>query len=161
MSTSSAPSPTRRDRRCRESLLSRGLEDAAASAATGTVRPHISATIPSEVDAINSALTKMKAGESVLGKIAVIVDQGARGMSASLRSESPCITAALRAASRRLTLLNDEVMATSGLRITQFNLLAELERRDASPPTVGELAEILTMERSALGQTLKPLERDG
>jgi DNA-binding MarR family transcriptional regulator len=26
---------------------------------------------------------------------------------------------------------------------------------------VGELAEILTIERSALGQTLKPLERDG
>jgi DNA-binding MarR family transcriptional regulator len=82
-------------------------------------------------------------------------------MSASLRSDSPCLTAALRAASRRLTLLHDEVMAPSGLRITQFNLLAELERRDAFPPTVGELAEILTIERSALGQTLKPLERDG
>ena len=82
-------------------------------------------------------------------------------MSASLRSDSPCITAALRAASRRLTLLYDEVMAPSGLRLTQFNLLAELDRRDAFPPTVGELAEILTIERSALGQTLKPLERDG
>jgi DNA-binding MarR family transcriptional regulator len=82
-------------------------------------------------------------------------------MSASLRSESPCIIAALRAASRRLTLLYDEVMAPSGLRITQFNLLAELERRDAFPPTVSELAENLTIERSALGQTLKPLERDG
>jgi DNA-binding MarR family transcriptional regulator len=82
-------------------------------------------------------------------------------MSASLRSESPCIAAALRAAARRLTLLYDEVMAPSGLRITQFNLLAELERRDDFPPTVGELAEILTIERSALGQMLKPLERDG
>ena len=82
-------------------------------------------------------------------------------MSASLRSEGPCITAALRAASRKLTLIYDEVMAPSGLRITQFNLLAELERRDAFPPTVGELAEVLTIERSALGQTLRPLERDG
>jgi DNA-binding MarR family transcriptional regulator len=82
-------------------------------------------------------------------------------MSASLRSESPCITAALRAASRRLTLLYDEVMAPTGLRLTQFSLLAELERRDTFPPTVGELAETLTIERSALGQTLKPLERDG
>ena len=82
-------------------------------------------------------------------------------MSVSLRSESPIITAALRAAARRLTLLYDEVMAPSGLRTTQFNLLAELERRDAFPPTVDELAEILTIERSALGQTLKPLERDG
>jgi DNA-binding MarR family transcriptional regulator len=82
-------------------------------------------------------------------------------MSATLRSESLCITAALRAAARRLTLLYDEVMAPTGLRLTQFSLLAELERRDAFPPTVGELAEIMTMERSALGQTLKPLERDG
>jgi hypothetical protein len=32
-------------------------------------------------------------------------------MSASLRSESPCITAALRAASRRLTLLYDGLIA--------------------------------------------------
>jgi hypothetical protein len=30
-------------------------------------------------------------------------------------------------------------------------LLVELERCDAFPPTVGELAEILTIERSALG----------
>jgi DNA-binding MarR family transcriptional regulator len=82
-------------------------------------------------------------------------------MSATLRSESLCITAALRAAARRMTLLYDEVMAPTGLRLTQFSLLAELERREAFPPTVGELAEIMTMERSALGQTLKPLERDG
>jgi len=77
------------------------------------------------------------------------------------RTASPCITAALRAASRRLTLLYDEIMAPSGLRVTQFNLLAELERQADDPPTVGELAGILTMERSALGQTLRPLERDG
>jgi DNA-binding MarR family transcriptional regulator len=67
----------------------------------------------------------------------------------------------MRAASRRLTLLYDEVMAPSGLRLTQFNILAELERRTAEPPTVSELAEILTMERSALGQTLRTLEGDG
>src|SRR5246127_3193959 len=52
-------------------------------------------------------------------------------------------------------------MAPTGLRVTQFHILSELERRSADPPTVGELAEILTMERSALGQTLRPLERDG
>jgi DNA-binding MarR family transcriptional regulator len=69
--------------------------------------------------------------------------------------------AALRAATRRLTQLYDEAMAPTGLRVTQFNILAELERRSADPPTVGELAEILTMERSALGQTLRPLERAG
>jgi DNA-binding MarR family transcriptional regulator len=79
----------------------------------------------------------------------------------SPRSESPCIVAAMRAATRRLTQLYDEAMAPIGLRVTQFHVLSELERRAADPPTVGELAEILTMERSALGQTLRPLARDG
>src|SRR3984957_15513017 len=79
----------------------------------------------------------------------------------SFRSESPCIVAAMRAATRRLTQLYDEAMAPTGLRVTQFHILSELERRSDDPPTVGELAEILTMERSALGQTLRPLERDG
>lgn len=82
-------------------------------------------------------------------------------MKRSFHSESPCIVAALRAATRRLTQLYDEAMAPTGLRVTQFNILAELERRSADPPTVGELAEILIMERSALGQTLRPLVRDG
>jgi DNA-binding MarR family transcriptional regulator len=67
----------------------------------------------------------------------------------------------MRAASRRLTLLYDEVLAPSGLRVTQFNILSELGRRESEPPTVSELAEILTMERSALGQTLRTLEGDG
>ena len=67
----------------------------------------------------------------------------------------------MRAASRRMTQLYDEVMAPTGLRVTQFNLLSELERRTANPPTVSELAEILTIERSALGQTLRPLENEG
>ena len=67
----------------------------------------------------------------------------------------------MRAASRRLTLLYDEVMAPSGLRLTQFGILAELERRAAEPPTVSELAEILIIERSAIGQALRTLEKDG
>lgn len=82
-------------------------------------------------------------------------------MSMAPRSASPCIAAAMRAASRRLTLLYDEVMAPTGLRVTQFNILSELERRASEPPTVSELAEILVIERSALGQTLRTLVKDG
>lgn len=82
-------------------------------------------------------------------------------MSRPVHSASPCIAAAMRAAARRVTLIYDEVMAPSGLRVTQFHILSELDRQAADPPTVSELAEILTMERSALGQTLRPLERDG
>jgi DNA-binding MarR family transcriptional regulator len=86
---------------------------------------------------------------------------GDRYVKHSLRSDSPCIVAAMRAATRRLTHLYDEAMVPTGLRVTQFHILSELDRRSADPPTVGELAEILTMERSALGQTLRPLARDG
>ena len=82
-------------------------------------------------------------------------------MTAVNRTASPCIASAMRAASRRMTLLYDEVMAPSGLRVTQFNILSELQRRSAEPPTVSELADILTMERSALGQTLHTLKKDG
>src|SRR5215470_1421022 len=82
-------------------------------------------------------------------------------MKQSFHSDSPCLVGAMRAATRRLTQLYDEAMAPTGLRVTQFHILSELARRASDPPTIGELAEILIMERSALGQTLRPLERDG
>jgi DNA-binding MarR family transcriptional regulator len=73
---------------------------------------------------------------------------------------SPCIAASVRAAGRKLTQFYDAVMADAGLRVTQYSLLNELARHE-TPPTMGELARALVMERSALGQTLRPLERDG
>src|SRR5215469_5278154 len=90
-----------------------------------------------------------------------LYNESKRAMSQLPRSASPCIAAAMRAASRRLTMLYDEMLAPSGLRVTQYHVLSELERQASEPPTVSDLAEILTMERSALGQTLLPLEREG
>jgi DNA-binding MarR family transcriptional regulator len=75
--------------------------------------------------------------------------------------QSPCHAAAMRKASRRLTQLYDEALAPSGLRNTQFTILAELSRRVKDPPTMSQLAESLVMDRSALGHNLGPLERDG
>jgi DNA-binding MarR family transcriptional regulator len=74
--------------------------------------------------------------------------------------ESPCNATAMRKASRRLTQLYDTALAPSGLRSTQFAILAELERRSAEPPTMRELADALVTDRSALGHNLRPLERD-
>lgn len=74
---------------------------------------------------------------------------------------NPCIATAMRKASRRLSQLYDAFIAPSGLRSTQFAILSELERQAKRPPTVGELADVLVMDRSALGHTLRPLERDG
>jgi DNA-binding MarR family transcriptional regulator len=69
--------------------------------------------------------------------------------------------AAMRKASRRLTQLYDNALGASGLRSTQYTILAEVERRSGKPPTMAELAEALVMDRSALGHNLRPLERDG
>ncbi|HEY4066773.1 MAG TPA: MarR family winged helix-turn-helix transcriptional regulator [Burkholderiaceae bacterium] len=74
---------------------------------------------------------------------------------------SPCSVTALRKASRRVTQLYDTALAPAGLRSTQHAILSELNRRASAPPTLQALADALVMDRSALGHTLRPLERDG
>lgn len=74
---------------------------------------------------------------------------------------NPCHATAIRKASRRLTQLYDDALAPTGLRSTQFAILAELDRRAKKPPTLAQLAKALVLDRSALGHTLRPLERDG
>ena len=73
----------------------------------------------------------------------------------------PCHATALRKAARRISQLYESAMAQTGLRSTQFAILSELNDRAEKPPTLAELAESLVIERSALGHTLRPLERDG
>jgi DNA-binding MarR family transcriptional regulator len=75
--------------------------------------------------------------------------------------ESLCCATAMRKASRRLTQLYDSALMPSGLRSTQYAILTELGRRAKVPPTLQELADALVMDRSALGHTVRPLERDG
>jgi DNA-binding MarR family transcriptional regulator len=71
-----------------------------------------------------------------------------------------CFVGAARKASRRLTQFYDDALEPSGLRSTQYTILAELARF-ASPPTVAELASALVSDRSAVGHNLRPLTRDG
>jgi DNA-binding MarR family transcriptional regulator len=73
---------------------------------------------------------------------------------------SRCNISALKKAARRLSLLYDTALAPAGLKATQYGILAALNARGAALPTVGELAEELVMDRSTLGQNLRPLERD-
>lgn len=72
-----------------------------------------------------------------------------------------CSATAMRKASRRLTQFYDDALAPSCLRSTQFSILAELYQRAPASPTLGELAEILVLDRSTLGHNLRPLQRDG
>ena len=63
-------------------------------------------------------------------------------------------------AARRVTHLYDSALASCELKLTQFSILAELAHRGTSPPTMGELAQAMVMDRSTLGHNLRPLERD-
>ncbi len=67
----------------------------------------------------------------------------------------------MRKASRRVGQMYDAALASSGLKCTQFAVLVEIARHADAPPTMRELADALVMDRSTLGQNLRPLERDG
>ena len=80
---------------------------------------------------------------------------------ARLPASRECHATALRKASRRVTALYDVTLAPSGLRSTQFAILSELVDRGQGPPTLNQLADLLVLDRSGLGHSLRPLEREG
>ena len=82
-------------------------------------------------------------------------------MKADHGDPTQCGATALRKAMRRVTQLYDEYLQEIGLSLPQFGILTELVLREANPPTVTALAHAMVMDRSGLGHTLRPLERDG
>jgi len=70
-----------------------------------------------------------------------------------------CSCLALRQAARVVTQFYDQHLATSGLRTTQYSILARLNR--LGPMTINSLAAELVMDRTTLGRNILPLERDG
>lgn len=70
-----------------------------------------------------------------------------------------CNCLAVRQASRQITQFYEQALADTGLKATQYSLLARLGR--LGPLTVRELADALVMDRSTLGHNLRPLERAG
>jgi DNA-binding MarR family transcriptional regulator len=70
-----------------------------------------------------------------------------------------CICLAVRQAARHVTQFYDQLLAPSGLRTTQFSLLAKLRRR--GPMTINAFAAEMVMDRTTLGRNILPLERDG
>jgi DNA-binding MarR family transcriptional regulator len=73
---------------------------------------------------------------------------------------SPCTCFKLRSLTRRVTQLYDQVLAPSGLTVTQYSLLAHALRQDAAP-TLSELAQQLFTDRTTLTRNLKPLADAG
>ena len=75
------------------------------------------------------------------------------------KTSEECNCFAMRAAARHLSQSYDRFLAPSGLRTTQFSILARLKR--GGPLTINALAEDMVMDRTTLGRNVLPLERDG
>ncbi|MEE8273100.1 MAG: MarR family transcriptional regulator, partial [Alphaproteobacteria bacterium] len=72
------------------------------------------------------------------------------------REAAICTCFNLRKAARAVTQLYDAALGPSGLRATQFSLIAALGVRGA--PTISQLAKAMVMDRTTLTRNLKPLE---
>jgi DNA-binding MarR family transcriptional regulator len=70
-----------------------------------------------------------------------------------------CHCLALRRAARRVSDMYDEALAATGVRATQFGILATLGA--AGGLSINELADRLDLDRTTTGKNLRPLERDG
>jgi DNA-binding MarR family transcriptional regulator len=80
-------------------------------------------------------------------------------MPPSERTPEACNCLALRQATRLVTQFYDQHLAASGLRSTQFSILAKLKR--LGPTAINTLALELVVDRTTLGRNILPLARDG
>jgi DNA-binding MarR family transcriptional regulator len=70
-----------------------------------------------------------------------------------------CACLGLRQAARAVTQFYDRALEPTGLRITQFSILAVL--RVVAPASTNRLAEILVMDRTTLSRNVDLLEEEG
>src|SRR5882724_8837246 len=72
---------------------------------------------------------------------------------------SPCVCSTLRMVSRAVTQLYDDILRPSGLRVTQFSILATIARRGEA--NLRHLERALAIDQTTLTRSLKLLERNG
>lgn len=72
---------------------------------------------------------------------------------------SPCVCNSLRMVSRAVTQLYDDVLRPSGLRVTQFSLLAAIARRGEA--NLRQLTHALAIDQTTLTRSLALLETGG
>ena len=70
-----------------------------------------------------------------------------------------CLCLNTQRAARVLSRRFDEALRQTGLKSGQFSVLMSLNRPE--PPTLGSVAQLLSMDRTTLTANLKPLERGG
>jgi DNA-binding MarR family transcriptional regulator len=76
-----------------------------------------------------------------------------------LQATRGCHCLAARKRARAVTRLYEEKLRPHGLRATQYSILATLALKGTTP--VGELAEILGLERTSLTRSAAVVERNG
>ena len=84
---------------------------------------------------------------------------GSDAGSASIAGEMRCTCAALRRTARRMTQIYDDALKPTGLKLTQYSLLATLAQ--AGDPSITDLAERMMMDRTTLTRNLRPLQSAG
>ncbi len=75
------------------------------------------------------------------------------------RRLSPCVCSTLRMVTRAVTQLYDDALRPSGLRVTQFSILATIARKDEA--NLRQLEDALAIDQTTLTRSLNLLERDG
>ncbi len=71
---------------------------------------------------------------------------------------SPCVCSTLRMVSRAVTQLYDDILRPSGLRVTQFSILATIARRGEA--NLRHLERALAIDQTTLTRSVNLLERD-
>lgn len=74
-------------------------------------------------------------------------------------TELHCTCGLIRRSARQITQTYDAALKETGLRITQYSILANLEGRQGL--SITDLAQLLVMDRTTLTRNLRPLQRDG
>src|SRR5262249_30672121 len=71
---------------------------------------------------------------------------------------SPCVCRALRMVSRAVTQLYDDILRPSGLRVTQFSILATIARRGEA--NLRHLERALAIDQTTLTRSVNLLKRE-
>jgi DNA-binding MarR family transcriptional regulator len=72
---------------------------------------------------------------------------------------SPCVCNTLRMVTRVVTQLYDDILRPSGLRVTQFSILASIARLDEA--NLKQLEDALAIDQTTLTRSLNLLARNG
>jgi len=89
----------------------------------------------------------------------VMPEPGELPFDITLKVRDACVCLHVQRAARALARRYDEALRPVGLTNGQFSLMMSLNRPE--PPRIGEVADLLAMDRTTLTANLKPLERRG